>query len=115
MVEQNNFSALADGFVVTETLTLARNRAAVHTDPKAIRTACRVRGAIVEVPDFKTAGVTPLNPAAVSRVVPIMSRRERLARVLTESSGAVFAVADAAAAQAAPTVIGEAFGMITFG
>ena len=89
---------------------LRRDRAAVHAGPDAIRAAGVARDAVVELPEFRAARVVPQDPLAVSGIVPVGAARKSPGRSSGGTcAGTVVAVADAAAAQAGPTVVGETF------
>jgi hypothetical protein len=109
VVQQHEFGALRDFFEIPERVALARNRAAVHADPKAVRAARRLYRAVVQVPDFQAPPVVPLDPFPVHRIVPIAGGRKRAALLVPKLARAVLAMANAVAPQAAPTVIGESF------
>ena len=106
-VEQENFRALGDGLDVAEAGGLPADAGAVHADPEAIFSAGFARDAIVGIPQLHSPGVVPLNPLAVDRVVPVALGGEILAGAIAKFGDAVFAVADAAAIDAVPDVVGE--------
>ncbi len=109
MVEHDDVGALADGAEVTERARLRGNGTAVHAGPDAVGAAGGTRGLVVQVPDRQAARVVPPNPIAVGGVVPVRGRRKVLAATRLEQARAVVAVADAAAAEPRPTVVGETF------
>ena len=73
VVQHDDFGAGADLLVVAETPALAADAAAVHPEPQAVRPARGFRHAVVQVPDLQPAGVAPLNPLAIDRIVPVAS------------------------------------------
>src|ERR1039458_1343181 len=105
LVEHHNLRPLADRLVIAKLLGLGGNRAAVHSEPEAMRPAGFARGAIEQVPDFKPARVVPPDPLAIDRIVPILRARDRLAGLLVKLALTIFAVADAVALQAVPVVV----------
>ena len=111
VVEHDDLGALANRLEVAERTALGTGRSAVHSDPEAIGTAGGFGGAIVQVPDLHAPGVVPHDPIAVRRIVPVGRTGNGLAGLLTELALAIVAVADAPAAEAAPTVVGEALRM----
>src|ERR1039458_1956277 len=115
MVEHDDVRTTADFLAVAEALALAADGAAVHPGPDAIRPARRLRGAVIQVPDFQPAVVVPANPLAISQIVPIRLTRDVLAAALAEFPPAILTVADSAAAQPAPTVVREALRVVAFG
>ena len=111
VVQHHDLRAGTNLLVVAEAPALAADAAAVHAEPQAIRPPRRFGHAVVQVPDLQPAGVAPLNPFPINRIVPVVPCRKGFARPLAEPPGAMLAVTDAAAIQAAPTVVRDAFGM----
>src|SRR5438128_1278037 len=114
MIKQDNFRPLANRLVIAQALALARDRAAIHAYPQAIR-ATSSRYLVVQVPNFQPTGIAPLNPLSIDPITPIGRARQIVAGKCAELARAVFAMADAAPAQPAPTVVGETFGVVTLG
>src|ERR1039458_1604998 len=105
LVEHHNLRPLADRLVIAKLLSLGGNRAAVHSEPEAMRPAGFARGAIEQVPDFEPARVVPPDPLAIDRIVPILRARDRLAGLLVKLALTIIAVADVVALQAVPIVV----------
>src|SRR5439155_9221312 len=67
-----------------------------------------------QIPELQTARVAPLNPFAISRCLPVLFNRQPLARLLTKRARAIFAIANTASPQTAPTIVSETLRPITF-
>ena len=111
-VEQQHFGALRDAAQIAETGPLPNRVAAHHADPQAVGPAGLTHGAVVNLPDLQTAGVTPLDPLAVCRVVPVFTPWQRAARGSQKAARRVRVIVDRLAAQAAEAVIGKAIGPV---
>src|SRR5580704_14700983 len=108
MIEQHYLGAPADFGEVAERPALCADRPAVHPNPQALGSARGFRDAVIQVPHFEAALVIPLDPLPVNRAAPILRARQGLARLIAKLAGAVFAVTDAVAPEAAPAIVGEA-------
>src|SRR6476646_2206075 len=107
MVEHDHLRAAANLSVITEALALPADGTAVHADPNAIGPAGGFRDPVVQVPDFKTPLVIPLNPLAIHWVAPIFLAGNSFAGAFLKSFLTVVAVARGVPSQAAPAVICE--------
>src|SRR5690606_29585252 len=96
---------------IDETLGVVENLAADHAHPGAVLAAGCARDAVVERPEFGAAFKAPADPFAIALVGPVVVPRQLHAGTVLELRLAVLAIADLAARQAGPAVIGKAIGL----
>ena len=107
MVEEDDRRLGSDLSNIDEPFGVVAHLAADHPDPAAVLTAGVAGDGVVGPPDLDPPAVVPLDPRGVRGTGPVMLGRQLEAYAVTEAAGAVVAVADLAAFQSRPAVVGE--------
>jgi hypothetical protein len=112
MIEHDDFSTTTNLFEIPEALALADDGTAIHSHPKAFRTAGVLSNAIIQIPQFEPPFIVPGNPLAIEWVIPVLLTRNLLAGALAKFALAIHTKAWATTTKPAPTIVSEPFRMI---